>query len=69
MKTIDGVEKVETLNAEVFNYRLIYNIPDEHFKMICHYGMYAQRIKTLCKKLLNERQKKVTSWIVKVKKH
>ncbi|MED0962384.1 transposase [Bacillus paramycoides] len=68
MDKIDGVEQVETLYVEEFIYRLIHNIPDEQFKMIRYYGMYARRIKTLCKKLLNEWQKKAMRWIIKVKK-
>jgi len=65
---VDGRKKIETISVEEFISRLIRHIPDEQFKMIRHYGMYARRIKTLCKKLLNEWQKKARRWIIKVKK-
>lgn len=65
---VDGRKKIETLSVEEFISRLIRHIPDEQFKMIRHYGMYARRIKTLCKKLLNEWQKKARRWIIKVKR-
>ncbi|WP_197228735.1 transposase, partial [Bacillus thuringiensis] len=65
---VEGRNKIETISVEEFIFRLIRHIPDEQFKMIRHYAMYARRIKTLCKKLLNEWQKKARRWIIKVKK-
>jgi hypothetical protein len=64
----DGKEKCETVSVEEFISRLIRHIPDEQFKTIRHYGMYARRSKNLSKKILGEWQKKAKRWIVKVKK-
>ncbi|WP_425059862.1 transposase [Sporomusa carbonis] len=54
-----GEEKLETVSVEEFIGRLIQHIPDEQFKLIRHYGIYARRIKTLSKKLISNWQKSV----------
>lgn len=64
----DGVEKRETVTVEEFITRLIWHIPDEQFKTIRHYGVYARRIKGMCKKLVTAWQKEARKWIVKVKR-
>jgi hypothetical protein len=64
----DGVEKRETVTVEEFITRLIRHIPDEQFKTIRHYGVYARRIKGLCKKLVTAWQKEARKWIVKAKR-
>src|SRR5699024_1374949 len=48
--------------------RLIRHIPDEQFKTIRHYGMYARRSKSLSKKMLAAWQQRTKRWIMKVKK-
>ncbi|MGG1307774.1 transposase, partial [Brevibacillus agri] len=47
----DGQEKTETVTVEEFIARLIRHIPDEQFKTIRYYGVYARRVKNLCKKV------------------
>lgn len=64
----DGEEKRETLSVEAFIARIIRHIPDEQFKTIRHYGIYARRIKSLCKKIVTEWQKEARKWIVKAKR-
>jgi len=64
----DGVIKQEVITVEEFISRLIRHIPDEQFKTIRHYGMYARRSKGISKKILCQWQKTVKRWIVKVKK-
>lgn len=63
---IDGKEKRETLTVEAFISRLIRHIPDEQFKTIRYYGMYARRSKRLSKKILAKWQEGKRRWIVKV---
>ncbi|MED3816168.1 transposase [Priestia megaterium] len=63
----DGQEKTETVTVEEFIARLIRHIPDEQFKTIRYYGVYARRVKNLCKKVLSAWQKTVKRWIVKAK--
>lgn len=63
----EGIEKRETVTVEEFITRLIRHIPDEQFNTIRHYGVYAHRIKGLCKKLVTAWQKEARRWIVKVK--
>lgn len=65
---VDGKEKRETVTVEEFIIRLIRHIPDEQFKTIRHYGMYARRSKGLSKKLLATWQQKTRRWVVKVRK-
>lgn len=60
----DGKEKQEELSVEEFIGRIIQHIPEEQFKVIRHYGVYARRIRELCRKLVGEWQKKVRRWIV-----
>ena len=62
----DGQEKTETISVEEFIGRLVQHIPEENFKLIRHYGIYARRIRNLCKKILGEWQEKVKRWIVKI---
>lgn len=64
----DGIEKEEKVTAEEFISRLIRHIPDEQFKTIRHYGVYARRIKTKCKEMVRAWQEKVKRTLVKVKK-
>jgi hypothetical protein len=64
----DGEEKRETISVEEFISRLIRHIPDEQFKTIRHYGVYARRIKSVCKKVVNLWQKEARRWIVKAKR-
>jgi hypothetical protein len=60
----DGKEKLEEMRVEEFIGRIIMHIPDEQFKVIRHYGVYARRIKALCRNLVGEWAKKVHRWIV-----
>ena len=62
----DGKEKRETLTVEAFISRLIRHIPDEQFKTIRYYGMYARKNKRLSKKILATWQEGKRRWIVKV---
>ncbi|MFA1643853.1 transposase, partial [Chryseomicrobium imtechense] len=55
----DGLEKTETVTVEEFIARLIRHIPDEQFKTIRHYGMYARNRKAKVKALLTKWQKEV----------
>ncbi|NTZ16199.1 transposase [Paenibacillus sp. JMULE4] len=64
----DDMEKEEKVTVEEFISRLIRHIPDEHFKMIRHYGLYARRIKKECKEKVQTWQEKVKKTIVKVQK-
>lgn len=62
----DGKEKRETLTVEAFISRLIRHIPDEQFKTIRYYGMYARRRKRLSKQILAKWQEGKRRWIVRV---
>jgi hypothetical protein len=64
----DKTEKLERITVEEFIARLIRHIPDEQFKTIRHYGVYARRVKGLCKKLVTAWQKEARRWIVKAKR-
>jgi hypothetical protein len=64
----DGEEKTETVPVEEFIGRLIRHIPEENFKTIRYYGVYARRIKSLCKKIVSEWQKAARRIIVKAKR-
>lgn len=64
----DGKEKEERVSVEEFITRLIRHIPDEQFKTIRHYGVYARRSKKACKEKVKAWQEKVKRTIVKVKK-
>ena len=63
----DGKEKTEKVTVEEFITRLIRHIPDEQFKTIRYFGVYARRVKSRCKKILFAWQKTVKKWIVKAK--
>lgn len=63
----DDTQKEEQLSVEEFITRLIRHIPDEQFKVIRHYGVYARRAKSLCKAKVKEWQEKVKRTLVKVK--
>lgn len=63
-----GEEKTEKVTVEEFISRVIRHIPDENFKTIRYYGVYARRIKNVCKKLVSNWQKEARKWIVKAKK-
>jgi hypothetical protein len=60
----DKQEKTETVSVEEFIGRLVQHIPEEHFKLIRHYGIYGRRIRSECKKILCQWQEKVKRWIV-----
>jgi len=62
----DGQEKQEKVSVEEFIGRLIKHIPEEQFKVIRHYGIYARRIVKLCQKLVEAWQKTVRRWIVRM---
>lgn len=64
----DRTDKTETVSVEEFIARLIRHIPDEQFKTVRHYGVYARRIKGLCKKMLAAWQREVRRWVVQVKR-
>ena len=64
----DDTEKEEKVTVEEFISRLIRHIPDEHFKMIRHYGVYARRVKKECKEKVKAWQEKVKKTIAKVQK-
>ena len=63
-----GEERTEKITVEEFITRVIRHIPDENFKTIRYYGVYARRIKNVCKKLVTNWQKQARKWIVKAKK-
>jgi Putative transposase/Transposase zinc-binding domain len=63
-----GQEKRESLSVEEFIGRLISHIPDEQFKMIRHYGVYARRNKKLCKQKICIWQQEVRRKIVQIKR-
>jgi hypothetical protein len=62
----DGQEKTETVSVEEFIGRLVQHIPEENFKLIRHYGIYARRIRSLCRKILGQWQERMKRWIVKM---
>lgn len=62
----DKQEKTETVSVEEFIGRLVQHIPEEHFKLIRHYGIYGRRNRSECKKILCQWQEKVKRWIVKM---
>jgi hypothetical protein len=64
----DDTDKEEKITVEEFMTRLIRHIPDENFKMIRHYGLYARRIKKQCKEKVKVWQEKVKKTLVKVQK-
>jgi hypothetical protein len=64
----DEQEKTERVTVEEFISRLIRHIPEEGFKTIRHYGVYARRIKGVCKKVVAIWQKQARKWIVKAKR-
>jgi hypothetical protein len=63
----DDTDKEEEVSVEEFITRLIRHIPDEQFKVIRHYGVYARRAKNICKVKVKEWQEKVKRTLVKVK--
>lgn len=65
---VDDTDKEEQISVEEFMMRLIRHIPDEQFKVIRHYGVYARRAKNICKTKVKEWQEKVKKNLVKVKK-
>lgn len=64
----DDTDKEEKITVKEFITRLIRHIPDENFKMIRHYGLYARRIKKQCKEKVKAWQEKVKKTLVKVQK-
>jgi hypothetical protein len=63
----DDTDKEEQVTVEEFISRLIRHIPDEQFKMIRHYGVYARRAKRICKEKVKVWQATVKRTLVKVK--
>ncbi|HHP3706280.1 TPA: IS91 family transposase, partial [Shigella sonnei] len=63
-----GEEKRETLSVEEFIGRLITHIPDEQFKMIRHFGVYARRSKKICKQKISIWQQEMRRKIVQIKR-
>lgn len=63
----DGKDKEEQVTVEEFISRLIRHIPDEQFKMIRHYGVYARRAKKICKEKVKAWQATVKRTLVRVK--
>ncbi|MHC1761909.1 MAG: transposase [Negativicutes bacterium] len=57
----DGQEKTETVSVEEFIGRLVQHIPAENFKLIRHYGIYARRVRSLCRKILGRWQERMKS--------
>lgn len=64
----DDTDKEEQVTVEEFISRLIRHIPDEQFKMIRHYGVYARRAKRICKEKVAAWQATVKRTLVKVKR-
>lgn len=64
-----GQEKCETLSVEEFIGRLICHIPDEQFKMIRHYGVYARRSKKICRQKISIWQQEMQRRIVQIKRY
>lgn len=64
----DDIDKEEKITVKEFMARLIRHIPDENFKMIRHYGLYARRIKKQCKEKEKAWQERVKKTLVKVQK-
>jgi hypothetical protein len=64
----DNQEKRETLSVEEFIGRLVQHIPEPHFKLIRHYGIYGRRVRSLCRHLLCKWQEKVRRSIVQLKR-
>lgn len=64
-----GQEKRETLTVEQFIARLICHIPDEQFKMIRHFGVYARRSKRICKQKISIWQQEMRRRIVQIKRY
>jgi hypothetical protein len=60
------VDKEEKLPVGEFITRLIRHIPDENFKMIRHYGLYARRVKKQSKEKVKAWQETVKKTLVKV---
>lgn len=63
----DDTDKEEQVTVEEFISRLIRHIPDEQFKMIRHYGVYARRAKKICKEKVRAWQATVKRTLVKMK--
>jgi DNA-directed RNA polymerase subunit RPC12/RpoP len=70
----DGKRVEETIDAIEFIKRLIVHIPDEQFKMIRYYGIYAQHVKqgkTLIKMVnseIKELRRKLRNWRARIMK-
>ncbi|XID92531.1 transposase [Paenibacillaceae bacterium WGS1546] len=63
----EDTDKEEQVTVEEFISRLIRHIPDEQFKMIRHYGVYARRAKKMSKEKVKVWQETVKRTLVKVK--
>lgn len=63
-----GEEETETMMVEEFIQCLVRHIPDEQFKTIRHYGIYARKSKKICRKLIEKWQEEVERVIIKAKK-
>ncbi|OXS57890.1 IS91 family transposase, partial [Cohnella sp. CIP 111063] len=63
----EDTDKEEQVTVEEFISRLIRHIPEEQFKMIRHYGVYARRAKKMSKEKVKVWQETVKRTLVKVK--
>jgi uncharacterized protein (DUF2267 family) len=64
---MDEQEKSEKVTVEEFISRIIRHIPDEQFKTIRHYGVYARRSKSKCKEKVSQWQERAKKKIIKIK--
>lgn len=60
-------KEMKTMTTEEFIGALIRHIPDRHFRMIRHYGIYSRRIKSFIKKIVVVYQEKVKKLLIKSK--
>ncbi|USG68300.1 transposase [Brevibacillus ruminantium] len=63
-----GKEKRETLSVEEFIGCPISHIPDEQFKTIRHFGVYARRSKRICKQKISIWQQELSRKIIRIKR-
>ncbi|QCI86085.1 transposase [Vagococcus zengguangii] len=60
-------KEMKTMTAEEFIGALVRHIPDRHFRMIRHYGIYSRRIKSFIKKIVEVYQEKVKKLLINSK--
>lgn len=61
-KLNNNAEKIETISVHEFIGRLVKHIPNKHFRMIRHYGLYANRVKKSLWELLTYQISKLFSY-------